>query len=54
MLEKKAKKESGEALLLDIMKEMAKSRKAKSARDGEVKIIAAVRIKRSKQGKTKL
>jgi hypothetical protein len=53
MLEKKAKKESGEALLLAIKREMAKPREVKSVREkGEN--LAAARIRRSKRGKTKL
>jgi hypothetical protein len=53
MVKKKAEKESGKAILLDIKMEMAKPRTAKSAREGEVN-LAAGRIMRSKRGKTKL
>jgi hypothetical protein len=53
MPEKKTKKESGEALLLAIKREMAKPRKVKSVREkGEN--MAAARIGRSKRGRTKL
>ena len=38
---KKTEEESGKAILLDIKKEMAKPRKAKSAREWEVKLAAA-------------
>jgi hypothetical protein len=51
MLQKKAEKESAEAILLDIKREMAKPREAKSAREREVN-LAAARIMRSKRGKT--
>jgi hypothetical protein len=53
MLEKKDDRETGEALLLDIKREMAKPRKAKSAREGEAN-LAAARTMRSKRGKIKL
>jgi hypothetical protein len=53
MRRKKAKKESVKAILLDIKREMAKPREAKSAREGEVN-LAAARIKRDKPGKPKL
>jgi hypothetical protein len=53
MLEKKAKMESDEALLLAIKREMAKPRKVRSVREAEVN-LAAARIMRGKRGKTKL
>jgi hypothetical protein len=50
---KKTEEESGRALLLDIKREMAKPRKAKSALEWEVK-LATTGMMRSKRGKTKL
>jgi hypothetical protein len=40
-MKKKAKKESGEATLASVRKEMAKPRVAKSAREGEMNLAAA-------------
>jgi hypothetical protein len=53
MHKKKAKKESGKAILLDTKREMAKPREAKSAREAKVG-LATVRIMRSNTGKNKL
>jgi hypothetical protein len=50
---KKAKKESGNAILLEIVREMAKPREAKSVRQRGVN-LAAPRLMRSKRGKSKL
>ncbi len=47
------KKESGKATLASVKKEMAKPRRAKSAREEEVN-LAPARIVRGKRGKTKL
>jgi hypothetical protein len=52
-MKEKAKKEFGEATLASIMKEMAKPRMAKSAREEEAN-RAAARIMPVKQGKAKL
>jgi hypothetical protein len=52
-MKKKAKKEFGEATLASIMKEMAKPRVTKSARQEEAN-RAAGRIMPVKQGKAKL
>jgi hypothetical protein len=52
-MNKKAKKEFGEATRASIMKEMAKPRMAKSAREEEAN-RAAARIMPVKQGKAKL
>ncbi len=52
-MNKKAKKEFGEATRASIMKEMTKPRMAKSAREEEAN-RAAGRIMPDKRGKTKL
>jgi hypothetical protein len=52
MAKKKAQKVSGMAILLDIMKEMARPRTAKSVREQETK-QAAPRFKRKKRGKAR-
>jgi hypothetical protein len=52
MLRKKSRKEKANALLLNIKREMAMPRKAKSARDAEAK-LAAAQIKRSQREKLK-
>jgi hypothetical protein len=53
MFKEKTEEASGKTILLEIKKEMAKPRKAKSARDWEAK-LAAAQMRRSKRGKTKL
>jgi len=53
MFKKKDEKAYGKATLLEIKREMAKPRKAKSARESEVN-LAVARTMRSKRGKTKL
>jgi hypothetical protein len=40
-MKKKAKKELGEATYASVKKEMAKPRMAKSAREGEIKLVHA-------------
>jgi hypothetical protein len=52
-MKKKAKKESGEATLAGVKKEMAKPRLAMSAREGEIN-PAAGRIVPVKRGNAKL
>jgi hypothetical protein len=53
MRKKKARKESGETILLDIKREMAKPREAKSAREGKID-MATVRVLRRNREKNKL
>ena len=53
MFKNKTEEASGKAILLEIKAEMSKPRKAKSAREWEVK-LAAARIAQSKRGKNKL
>jgi hypothetical protein len=53
MIRKATEKESGEATLLDVKREMAEPRRAKSARDKEV-APATSRTVRRKRGKTEL
>ena len=52
MRKKKARK-SGKAILLDIKREMAKPREAKSAREGKID-MATVRVLRRNREKNKL
>jgi hypothetical protein len=52
-MKKKAKKEFGEATLARVKKEMAKPRRAMSAREGEIN-LAAGRMVPVKRGSTKL